>query len=55
MPPEVDEEYLEMFFENTKKYGGGPVKDIDIDRDQEIAVIEFEEPECEWNYIYAQS
>ena len=44
VPAEADEEYLEMFFE---KYGDGPVNDIDIDREQEIAVIEFEELECE--------
>ena len=46
VPADADKEFLEMFFE---KYGGGPVKDIDIDRDQEIVVIEFEELECEWN------
>lgn len=32
-----------MFFEHTKRQGGGPVKDVYLNKDDRIAVIEFEE------------
>ena len=46
VPSKADEEFLQMFFENTKRQGGGPVKNVDIDRDEGTAVIEFEETYC---------
>ena len=35
-----------MFFENTKRKGGGPVKNVELVRDKGMAVIEFEDPDC---------
>ena len=37
----VDEELLEVFFESTKKQGGGPVKSVNILGDEQIAIVEF--------------
>ena len=46
VPTEANEEYLQMFFENTKRQGGGPVKNVELFRDEQMALIEFEEPDC---------
>ena len=41
LPPTADEDLLEMFFESTKNYGGGPVKEIRIIRDKNMAYVEL--------------
>ena len=41
LPPTADEDLLEMFFESTKKYGGGPVTKVRIIRDRNIAYVKF--------------
>ena len=41
IPDTADEELLEMFFESTKKQGGGPVKSVTLLSDENIAYIEF--------------
>ena len=41
VPPTADEDLLEMFFESTKKYGGGPVTEVRIIRDINIAYVTF--------------
>ena len=41
IPDNADEELLEMFFESTKKQGGGPVKSVKILSDKNSAFIEF--------------
>lgn len=46
LPDFVDEEYLEMFFEHTKRQGGGPVRSITINKKENFAVIEFEEADA---------
>ncbi|XP_045190679.2 uncharacterized protein LOC123547554 [Mercenaria mercenaria] len=46
LPATAHDEYLEMFFENKKKYGGGTVLNVDIDEDNATAVVEFEELEA---------
>ncbi|XP_053389475.1 protein mono-ADP-ribosyltransferase PARP14-like, partial [Mercenaria mercenaria] len=46
LPSSVHDEYLEMFFENTRKGGGGPVFHVDIDEENGTAIVEFEEPEA---------
>ncbi|XP_053390551.1 uncharacterized protein LOC128553429 [Mercenaria mercenaria] len=46
LPSSVHVEVLEMFFENTRKYGGGPVFHVDIDEANGTATVEFEEPEA---------
>ena len=45
IPPSLDEEFLELFFESKKKKGGGPVKHVKLDREKHWAVVEFVEPE----------
>ena len=37
----ADEELIELFFESTKKQGGGPVKNVKILRDKNVAFVEF--------------
>ena len=44
LPPSVDEELLEIFFESTKKQGGGPVKTVKLFSDEKFAIVEFCEP-----------
>ena len=41
LPETVDEELLEIFFESTKKQGGGPVKSVKILSDKKAAFVEF--------------
>ena len=41
VPATADEDLLEMFFETTKKQGGGPVKSVKILRDKNVAFVEF--------------
>ena len=41
LPGTVDEELLEIFFESTKKQGGGPVKSVKMISDQNTAFVEF--------------
>ena len=41
VPASVDEELLEIFFESTKKQGGGPVKSVKILNDKQLAFVEF--------------
>ena len=47
VPASVDEELLEVFFESTKKQGGGPVKSVKILGDKQVAIVEF----CESNAV----
>lgn len=46
IPPSLDEEFLELFFESKKKKGGGPVKHIKLDKENHWAIVEFYEPEA---------
>ena len=41
LPTTADEDLLEVFFESKKKYGGGPVKDVKIERDKNRAYVTF--------------
>ena len=41
VPESADEELLEVFFESTKKQGGGPVKSVKILGDKQPAFVEF--------------
>ena len=45
LPDTADEEYLEMFFEHTKRQGGGPVKQVELYKTDKFAIIEFEQSE----------
>ena len=41
LPTIIDEDVLEIFFESTKKQGGGPVKNVKIISNKNIAIVEF--------------
>ena len=41
--PSTDKEVLELFFENTKRSGGGEIKDIQMYKDSGRAIIWFAE------------
>ena len=40
-PSNVDEDMLELFFESKKKSGGGPIKNVQLNREKKWAVVEF--------------
>ena len=50
LPPTASEQYLEMYFENTKRQGGGPVKTVEFDQEDSTALVEFEDPECKFSH-----
>ena len=39
--PSTNEEMLTMYFENTRKSGGGDIKEIDVNADKQQATITF--------------
>ena len=43
LPPSIDNQYLDMFFEYTKGQGGGPVKSVTFNRMENFAIVQFEE------------
>ena len=43
LPPTANEDYLTMFFENTRRQGGGTVKNVEMEGD--AAIVEFELPD----------
>lgn len=45
LPTNVTDEQLELFFENSKKSGGGEVERVDYDRDTKSAVVWFKDAE----------
>jgi hypothetical protein len=52
LPSEVEEEYLQLFFENKRKYGGGDIQHIELDCENRRAIVEFEDAECKIiNYL----
>ncbi len=44
---DISEDILELFFENTKRSGGGDIKELHIYRSHRCAIITLEEPEGE--------
>ena len=42
LPELADEEFLEMFFEHTKRQGGGPVKRVHLHEEKRQVIVEFE-------------
>ncbi|CAC5424295.1 Protein mono-ADP-ribosyltransferase PARP15 [Mytilus coruscus] len=46
LPPNTTAEFLENFFENTRKFGGGDVEDVEYDEETRTAIITFEEDEA---------
>lgn len=41
LPNTADEKHLEMFFESSSRSGGGPVKSVTLNKDENLAVVEF--------------
>lgn len=39
----VEEELLQLYFENSKKSGGGPIKSFRVDGESSVAFITFED------------
>ncbi|XP_052088524.1 protein mono-ADP-ribosyltransferase PARP14-like isoform X2 [Mytilus californianus] len=46
LPPTTTQDSLTYFFENTRKFGGGDVEDVEYDEDTASAIITFEEAEA---------
>ena len=44
---DTSEEFLQLFFENRRKSGGGEIEHVDYDNDESIAVITFTNADCE--------
>ena len=42
LPPSASEQFLEMYFENTRRQGGGPVTTVELYPDDNTALVEFE-------------
>ena len=43
LPKNVDEEYIEMFFENTRLWKGGDVTGVEYNESKKSAVITFQD------------
>ena len=46
IPPSVNDEVIEVFFESKKKGAGSPVKNVRLNRTKHWAIVEFEEHEA---------
>ncbi|VDI33877.1 Hypothetical predicted protein [Mytilus galloprovincialis] len=46
LPPTTTQDSLQYFFEDTRKFGGGDVEDVEYDEDTASAYITFEEDEA---------
>lgn len=51
IPNGTSKYYLEFFFENRRRSGGGEIDHIEYDPDTKSAVITFAEPEGGVSYI----
>ena len=45
LPPDVDQEKLSLYFESSRKSGGGTVEDVKLERETGTAFITFQEPQ----------
>ena len=48
IPPSIDREYIEMYFESQRRSGGGDIEDIRFYREENTAVITYEEKTCKF-------
>ena len=44
---DTSEEFLQLFFENRRKSGGGDIEHVDYHNEEGIAVITFKDADCE--------
>ena len=45
LPSDVDEEFIQMFFESKRNFKGCSVINVEIDEEGTSAIVEFEEPD----------
>lgn len=44
LPPNVTEDFITNFFENSKRSGGGEVEDVSYDEKTNTVIITFQDP-----------
>lgn len=45
LPPNVTDQQIELFFENSKKSGGGEVQRVEYDKEARSAIVTFKDAE----------
>lgn len=53
LPPNVSEDFITDFFENSKRSGGGDVEDVSYDEKTNTAIITFQDPAGYFQYFYS--
>lgn len=51
LPPDIAEEFITDFFENSKRSGGGDVEDVAYDEKTNTAIITFQDPAGYFQYF----
>ena len=51
LKPGTSEDMIELYFENTKRSGGGEVREVELDEDRNQAIVFFED----WKGKYEQT
>lgn len=51
LPPDIAEEFITDFFENSKRTGGGDVEIVSYNKRTNTAIITFEDPAGYFQYI----
>lgn len=51
LPPNISEELINDFFENTKRSGGGDVENVSYDETKKTAIITFQDPKGYFQYF----
>lgn len=51
LPPDIAEEFITDFFENSKRSGGGDVQDVAYDEKNNTAIITFQDPAGYFQYF----
>ena len=48
----TSKDFLQLFFENRRRSGGGEIDDLEYGEEEGIAVATFKDAECEFIYGY---
>lgn len=51
LPPNISDELINDFFENTKRSGGGDVECVAYDETKKTAIITFQDPSGYFQYF----
>lgn len=51
LPPNITEDFITDFFENSKRSGGGDVEDVAYDEKNNTAIITFQDPAGYFQYF----